>query len=396
MIRAARAAAPNAIRLDPRRRMAPQILTALATAFALVGVAVTPTAWAGGECTGDLDPPVDEIRKGPRVRFGITPAGFAGAFGPQVPAVPDRPKLTLRALDDLRPGDVPFVLRLNRFFWSDGREGFERFLRATRHYTKHGYLVELQLRYHPRPDQEGDIRAWKRFVRKVVRRFGKNPGLVGIQVTNEVNLTFSPDSSDGAYERARDALIGGVIAAKNETRKRGHGQVTIGFNWFYRTDPGNEQSFWTYLRDHGGKRFRRAVDWVGLDAYPGTIFPPAGGPGGERDGIVNGMSQLRECFMPVAGLGPKVPIHVEENGWPTDLALRTYGRQKEALRLMVRAVHDFRAVYNVTDYRWFDLRDHRTSSPNFQHHYGLMEDDYVRKPAFFEYRRLLAKLARGR
>jgi hypothetical protein len=59
----------------------------------------------------------------------------------------------------------------------------------------------------------------------------------------------------------------------------------------------------------------------------------------------------------------------------------------------VRAVHDFRGTYGVTDYRWFDLRDHNTSSSNFQHHYGVLRDDYSPKPAFEAYRRLVNELA---
>jgi hypothetical protein len=57
-------------------------------------------------------------------------------------------------------------------------------------------------------------------------------------------------------------------------------------------------------------------------------------------------------------------------------------------------VHDFRGTYHVTDYRWFDLRDHNTSSPNLQHHYGLLRDDYSRKPAFGVYRRLVRRFSR--
>ena len=49
---------------------------------------------------------------------------------------------------------------------------------------------------------------------------------------------------------------------------------------------------------------------------------------------------------------------------------------------MVRAVHDFRGNYNVTDYRWFDLRDGDSSNPNFQQQFGIMRDDYSPKPAF--------------
>jgi hypothetical protein len=108
--------------------------------------------------------------------------------------------------------------------------------------------------------------------------------------------------------------------------------------------------------------------------------------------MVAAMSQLRRCFMPIAGLGPRVPIHVEENGWPTGPG-RAEDAQARSLQTMVRAVHDFRGTYGVTDYRWFDLRDHNSASANFQHHYGLLRDDYSAKPAFEAYRRLVDELA---
>ena len=105
------------------------------------------------------------------------------------------------------------------------------------------------------------------------------------------------------------------------------------------------------------------------------------------------MASLRRHLAGI-GIGMRTPIHVEENGWPTLAPTRTDGEQARALEAMVRAVSGFRARFNITDYRWFDLRDHRTSSPNFQHHYGLLTDDYAPKPAFAAYRRLVAQLAR--
>jgi hypothetical protein len=62
----------------------------------------------------------------------------------------------------------------------------------------------------------------------------------------------------------------------------------------------------------------------------------------------------------------------------------------------VGAVNDFRGTYRVTDYRWFDLRDHNSSSQNFQQHYGLMRDDYTPKPAYGVYRDLVRRLSRSR
>jgi len=111
--------------------------------------------------------------------------------------------------------------------------------------------------------------------------------------------------------------------------------------------------------------------------------------------MVNALSTLR-CFMATAGIGGATPIHVEENGWPTQPPVRPYDQQAQVLDTMVRAINAFRGTFNVTDYRWFDLRDHSTASTNFQHHYGLLEDDYTPKPAFAAYGRLVTALARRR
>ena len=340
-----------------------------------------------------LAPAASPAAAAPPLTFGITPAGEAGALGPTVPPVPDNPPRTLAALQRLRPRGAPFVLRLNRFFWSDGQAGIDRFAALARRYTRAGFRVELQLRYHPRPEQVGDTRAWLAFVREVVDTFGPNRRVVGLQVTNEVNFTISPDSSDGAYAGARDALIAGVEAAHAQATRRGYRQLRIGFNWFFRTDAASEDAFWGYLRDHGGRAFVHAVNWVGLDAYPGTVFPPAVAPGGYGPAMVAALRSLRRHLRGI-GIGRATPIHVEENGWPTLPPARTAAEQAQALRAMVRAADAERGPLHVTDYRWFDLRDHRTASTNFQHHYGLLRDDYSPKPAYGAYRRLVAALSR--
>ncbi len=367
------------------------------TMAALLLALTLPVAEAGAQgsdsCFGELGDEGIPIEPGPPLRFGINPAGEAGALGPRVEPVPDDPAQTLAALRQLRTAGAPFVVRLNRFFWSYGPDGIDRFERLARRYTRRGYLVELQLRYHPTPEQEGDIERWLGFVRRVVRRFGRNERVVALQVTNEVNFfPIAPDASDSAYDGARAALVRGVIAAKREARRLDHDQLEIGFNWAYRTDPGREQGFWEELRDTGGQRFVRALDWVGLDAYPGTVFPPAEPlPGDFRDGMVNAITTLR-CLMAIPEIGEEVPIKVEENGYPTGPG-RPESEQLRAMEEMVGAVHDFRGTFNVTDYRWFDLRDHNTASSNFQHHYGLLEDDYTPKPAFELYRQLVAELS---
>src|SRR5215212_739392 len=362
----------------------------------LIALALLPAfAQAQSEpCFGETSADGIPRKPGPPLRFGITPGVQTGQLGTgaQPPRTPEQPAKQLAALRALVPKGVPFVLRLHRFFWSEGEPGVKRFLTLADRYTSAGYRVELQLRYHPNEQQEGDIAAWTAFVRSIVDRFGPNPRVVAIQVTNEVNLPDSPDSSDGAYEGGRDALIQGVIAAKDEARRRGYNQLEIGFNWAYRYTPQGDQSFWNYLRDNGGPGFIASLDWIGLDAYPGTFIPPADTEGGERDALVNAMSSLR-CYSRGARIPDSVPIHVEENGWPTSPPTRTYERQVQALETQIRAFHDFRGTYNVSDYRWFDLRDSDTTSPNPQQQYGLMTDTYVEKPAFGRYRSLIAELS---
>jgi hypothetical protein len=373
-------------------RAAAVLLTCAAAALP-----ATATGQSGNPpCTGETSADAVTQKPGPRLRFGITPGAQTGQLGtgPQPPRTPEDPAKQVSALHKLRPdGTIPFVLRLHRFFWSDGEPGVKRFLALANRYTAAGFLVELQLRYHPTPQQEGDIPAWTAFVRQVVDRFGANPRVVAIQVTNEVNLPFSPDSSDGAYTGGRDALVQGVLAAKDEARRKGYSQLEIGFNWAYRSAPQEDDAFWAYLRDHGGAKFVSALDWIGLDAYPGTFFPPAEAPGRERDGMVNAMSSIR-CYAARAGIPESKPIHIEENGFPTSNSPdRSEQRQVDVMRTLVNAVHDFRGTYHVSDYRWFNLRDGDSTSPNFQVRYGLLHDDYTEKPAFGVYRDLVAALA---
>jgi len=231
----------------PGVRLAALIAIALST---LVPLMDAQSAAAQQGCVGETTAPPGPPPAGEPLRFGITPGVQTGQLGtgPAPPRIAEDPAKQLAALTRLRADGSPFVLRLHRFFWSDGEEGVKRFLALADRYTAQGFLVELQLRYHPRSDQEGDIAAWTAHVRDVVRRFGANPRVVAIQVTNEVNLTFSPDSSDGSYARAREALVQGVIAGKDEVAKRGLQHLEIGFNWAYRSAPGSEDEFWAALR----------------------------------------------------------------------------------------------------------------------------------------------------
>jgi hypothetical protein len=362
----------------------------LPTAALALALLAAPAAAHAQQCTRELSASrVPQKPAATKLRFGIGPLVQAGqAGGGPAAAVPEQPRETDRALAQLRAPGRPFVLRLNRFFWSDGEAGFRRYLELARRFARLGYLVELQVRYHPTGAQEGDLAAWRAHVREVVRRFGRIKRVIALQIANEVNLTVSPDSSDGAYERAPEALVQGVIAAKREVRRLHVTHLKVGFNWFWRLDPATEQRFWASLRN---RAFARAVDWIGLDAYPGTVFPPSLPLVDARDAMVTALHSIR-CFARTVGIPRRDPIKVEENGWPTQAPARSAAEQAARLDAMARAVNAFRGTYNVSDYRWFNLRDADTSSTVLFQHFGLLESDYDRKPAFVVYRRLVRAL----
>ena len=93
------------------------------SAFAL------PASAHARPCTAELRAGQVEAKTGPPLRFGIGPLVQAGqAGGGPATAVPERPDRTHAALARLRAPGRPFVLRLNRFFWSDREAGIRRYL----------------------------------------------------------------------------------------------------------------------------------------------------------------------------------------------------------------------------------------------------------------------------
>ena len=355
-----------------------------------LALALASPAFAQAPCVADFPETAPPPQPGAKLALGIYPGGPAGQLGPvSAPSVPEDQAKIFDALERLRPPGGPFTVHVYRAYMTPEREAEEEaeHRRLVDLYTSRGYGVEIVIRYR----RDNDPAGFAEFVRGVVRRFGGNRLVRGFQVTNEVNLTFSPDSSDGAYAGSRDALIQGVIAAKDEARRLDYDHVQIGFNWVYRTDPGNERQFWEYLGSAGGERFVKSLDWVGMDAYPGTFFPPRTEPSTTGDFIVHALSTLRKCSMPMAGIPDTVPIHVEENGYPTGPD-RPYEDQRVAAERMLDALDSYARVFGVTDYFWFDLRDADSSSPNFQQQYGVMRDDYTPKPAFDVLRERFARM----
>jgi len=336
----------------------------------------------------------------PPLRFGIYPGGPAGSVNPKAPPRPEDPAKRLGALQGLR-GDQPFVVRLYSGWTGDARaDDVSGWLDdEIRQYTAAGLEVELAVRYKPDAADAGTSpAAFAEYVRGLVRRYGADPGFTSLQVTNEANLTGAPGASDGAFAGAARALVAGVIAAKDEARGDGYQQLRVGFNWAYDERPAASSAFWQQLGRIGGATFARSVDWVGLDSYPGTWSPQLAlspiVPARAAAAVQDALRTLRDCYLPMAGIGRSATLHVAENGFPT-AAGRGDDMQADVLEAMVRAVDAVRAAYGVSDYRWFDLRDSSTADESIESHYGITRDDYTPKPAYGVYRDLIAELGAG-
>ena len=372
--------------------------TGLALTVAVAAALALPAAGspsADPDCTGTYSTATPKVAK-KSIRFGVDP-GLAGSVGGvQLPSVPDNLAKDLAAVKALKPARKTVVIRLNRLFWSDGEAAVKQFKKTASTYTKAGFEVELQVRYHPPSGEAGDIVKWQRYVRHVVDVFGANRRVVAMTITNEVNVQFSPNTSDGYYKGAEDALIKGIETAHREAVKRRFKQLRFGFTYAYRFAPNEDAAFFAYLKAHGGKRFQKALGFVGLDFYPGSVYPPAMPPG---DTYTHEFAQaagvLRDCFAPQAGITNKTPIWITENGVPTGALSDT--QQAAALTQLVQAAGAYSGTFNITDYRWFNLRDSSSGSPTnligttFSSD-GLLRSDYARKPSFGAYRALIAGL----
>jgi len=307
----------------------------------LSGVGISPppvpVAAPGPPC---LTTPVPAVSGPARpLRFGITPLLAGSAGGVQQPSAPDDPARDAAALEALQPRGRRLVMRINRVFESDGSAGIKRAVSLARRYARMGFDVESQVRYHPSDAQNGDMAAWESYVRQAVRALAANRAVVALTITNEVNFPVSSNTSDGAFKDALDALVRGVVAARAELRKRGRADVALGFSYAYRYLPDQDASFWKGIGARATPEFLAALDYVGVQLYPGLVFPPLLAPGQTAgDATLDALALVRDCYMPLARLGHRVQLWVTENGYPTNLG-HSEARQVRDLTSTVIALH---------------------------------------------------------
>jgi hypothetical protein len=312
--------------------------------------------------------------------FGIFPGLSGTEFSPLAGRAPYDAARAGAALAQLQPPGAPFVVRAYGVYHGKGRVA---------NITPPGYLnlldrgrvLEYALAYRS-PD--GDVSDWVQVVRSTIEQLG--PRLSAMQIAEEPNNPDPATGGDGASPGVMEAVVEGVLAAKEETAARGL-SIAVGVNAtpsFIPSDP-----HWPTLMQRGGPAFLAALDYVGLDFFP-DVFRPLPTPD-FRTAVEAVVGHFRRTLTAV-GIPESLPIRITENGWPTGPG-RSPERQAEVLEAIIRAIHDLRERLNVTHYELFALRDAGSGASAALSEWGLLRADYSPKPAFETYRRLIAEYA---
>jgi hypothetical protein len=302
----------------------------------------------------------------PPLEFGVYP-GNTFTFGKYV-GLDGHPKadqqdLTLERMVELAAGR-PFQVHLYAQWDRGVTADVDQQIAAI---VGRGLKVNLALKYVPPAGHDGDLAGFAAWVADVV---AAHPSVSVWQITNEANVNLTGDSDGGSADPV-GALIEGVKAASAVAVP----EQKVGFNWFYRLDPKSDADFWSALGTRGGPAFRAAVDYAGVDIYSGTYITPLYSVDDKGD-YVRALDYVRNQLMPLAGLGPEVPIYIQETGYPTiDPLLRSEARQASALGAYIEATRGF----NVGLLQWFQLTD---AESQLGDGWGIVRPDYTRKPAF--------------
>lgn len=321
----------------------------------------------------------------PPLIFGIYPGGGVGVDpGSGVVSGPaDDPKRITAALTQLQPNGRSFLVRGYAHY-----VGAQTITNATpldmAQYVAAGRQLDLVVCYRT-PD--GDLDDWAKVVRAIVRQYG--PLLTTLQITEEPNNPDATSGGDGGFPNIQQAIITGIRAAKDEMHRQRY-SFQVGFN----ATPSFTTDFWVQLAALSDDTFIGALDYVGFDFFPDVFRPlpmaPDGSPISLEAAVIGVLSGFRTVSLAAANIPATVPIHISENGWPTN-PQRSYEQQAEVLEIIVRTIHAHRAEFNITHYEYFDLRDADSTNSGLQ--FGLLRDDYTPKPAFERYRQLIAELS---
>jgi len=351
--------------------------------------------------------PRPPVKPPPRPAHSLITYGISPTFtfsDPNAPAA----KLAFSHLAQLRGGH-PLMIHLY-LPWSGYPQNVAALDTMIRAYAQRGFKVDIVLRYAPPAGHDGDTAGFARFVSAAVDHYARQPAVVRLGITNESNFSLdkrgSMGGADGQYSDPIGALVKGMDAAYHE-RARDHAHFTLGFNWAYRgcdptaCGPTADTDYWTELGRRGGSRFAQEVDWVTMDIYPGTIFPP-GDPSADpyqpglspSQEVARAIEDLRYQMMPLAGLGMNKPIGIQEISWASVPPARSEQEQASLLRQFAAGACSVAAQTNFRTFYWFTLND-GTAPAAAQLNFGLYHGDGTPKPAAAAYTDLIRSGCHG-
>lgn len=330
-----------------------------------------------------------ELNEATGFTFGIYPLSVAGTpFGLAV-GPPDNDEKIQMTLDDLRGGTKKLLPRTYLIYTKEWESSM---LANADRYSEAGLLGDLVIGcgdWTNSQEQGLELENWLQFIREVIERHGNQ--LASLQITNEPNLSFM----EGSKPYIMQALVEGVLTAKREVRERKL-PVQIGFG-SVPDSPAAVPHFWENLTKAGGQAFRESVDFVGHNFYVDVFEDQPLELKEVPVSVERILRQLREESLVAAGLPGSIPIRVAENGWPTGKnpvanINRTYERQSLVLEAVIRKIHDLRVTLNISHYELFGLRDADSSKDDLFHQYGILRDDYSKKPAYDTFKSLVQEL----
>ena len=324
-----------------------------------------------------------DLEKESTLTFGVYAGSITGDGEGMLHGPADNPVLIKNALDRLQGRSHVFLVRV--YAWYVGTSELTNMTPLNpESYVSDRRKLDLVLCYR---DSNGDVEGWLEIIRVTIRRYG--PYLAVLQIAEEPN---NPDASlggDGAFPHVHEAIIRGVVAAKEEAQRHGY-NIQVGFNAALSFDPND--TFWPRIATLVTPSFLHALDYVGLDFFPDVFrrLAPDGVFGDLRSSVEAVLKHYREVNLKTGNIPPSIPIHIGENGWPTGTG-RSYERQAITLETIVNTIYQHRIAFNVTHYEYHALRDGDSTKTDLFYQFGLMRDDYTPKPAFDVYRRLIAE-----
>lgn len=317
------------------------------------------------------------------MNFGIYAGSVAGTETGLATGKQDNAALILKALTELQNSSEIFLVRGYIQYLGEGKLDFEA-PENVEQYIAGNRKLNLVLCYRSNTFNEND---WKNIIKKVINRYHKN--LHSIQITEEPNLKVA-FAGDGGFDNIEKALLIGLLTAKEEIIKR-QMQTKVGFNVVPSFNP--DDNFWNVIGSKEFEEFRNAIDYIGLDFYPDVFRPVAadGQPNDLKESVINVLKYFRNVNLRAGNISSSIPIHITENGWSTGND-RTYEKQAKVIEKIIRTIYSLKGDLNIQEYQLFALRDADTSNQNMFYQFGLLKDDYLPKPAFDTYRKLISEL----